>query len=33
MGIKGHYSGFIVFFPIPIFEGKVALINGDDPII
>jgi len=33
MGIKAHFSDFIVSFPIPIGKGGFTIVNGDDPIV
>lgn len=33
MGVEGHFSGFIVFFPIAVCKGDFAVIDGEDPIV
>ena len=33
IGIKGHFSDFIVFLPIPVGKSDLAVINGDYKIV
>jgi hypothetical protein len=33
LGIKGHFSDFIVFLPIAVGKSDPAVINGDNPIV
>jgi hypothetical protein len=33
LGSKGHYSDFIISFPVPVSEGDLTIINGEDAVV